>query len=538
MTDERRRPNGSGTIEELPDGRFRVRVFLDGKRVTLPGGPWDTREIAEGMLAAWQLSRGNGSFTAPTELTLGALGREWLDGRELGGSERREVVRSIRVERSIWSRHVAESDLAGLPLTKVGTPEVRAFARWLRARRCVSAIRTRDGVKLRDTSRTLSRSMQTHALRLVRAVLDVAVERELLARNPAHGVSVAVGARAPRDLSEDWLREDELGRLLACPALDLRDRTAYAVALGLALRLDDIKAIEVAHVELDARVPGPAVRVWIAKSQKWHRVPVLPWLAPWLRAHLATLPKGARYLFPAPDTKDTRVRGQARYGVSYDFGWAAKRERALVGRGKKRAVVDRTHPSALEIAGVKRKIRFHDLRGSTATHLALGTWGRRWALHEVQAMLAHSDSRVTERYVRRATDTLADAARDTPGCPRLPMTGTDGTQNRPVFPDAPGGIRTCDLSLRKGKRGRGTARGYERRGQRMGNEVALEVLAMAARGRIPGSLLDEFADVVLGRADVQLAQAIAKGGRHVARVAIELAEMVLADGVQKRSATR
>ena len=46
--------------------------------------------------------------------------------------------------------------------------------------------------------------------------------------------------------------------------------------------------------------------------------------------------------------------------------------------------------SVLKHAGIARKMRFHDLRGPTATHLALGTWwGRAWTLNEVQQFLAH-----------------------------------------------------------------------------------------------------------------------------------------------------
>ena len=71
-------------------------------------------------------------------------------------------------------------------------------------------------------------------------------------------------------------------------------------------------------------------------------------------------------------------------------------------------------------AGVDHKIRFHDLRGTCATHLALGTWGRKWSLHKIQRMLAHADQRVTERYVRRAMDELATAAAETPGGPGCP----------------------------------------------------------------------------------------------------------------------
>ena len=80
-------------------------------------------------------------------------------------------------------------------------------------------------------------------------------------------------------------------------------------------------------------------------------------------------------------------------------------------------------PSALERAGIARRIRFHDLRGTTATHLALGSWGRPWTLNEVQQFLSHSDQRVTERYVRRAQDALAQAAKATLGGPAAQPSG-------------------------------------------------------------------------------------------------------------------
>jgi len=266
----------------------------------------------------------------------------------------------------------------------------------------VSAIRTRSGTVLRPTKRRISTQVQKHVLRLVRQVLEEAVRRELLATNPARLVRAAPVRRA--DVEDDWLRADELDVLLGCEGISLRDRTAYACAIGLALRLNDLKAIKVADVDLDAEVPGPHVTVRISKSDRIHRVPVLPWLAPWLRAHLETLPEGATWLFP--------TASGARYKGAYDFRWAPKRERL-----KNAKEPSETHAGALGVAGVERRIRFHDLRGTCATHLALGTWGRAWNLHEVQRMLAHADQRVTERYVRRAMDELAAAAMATPGGP-------------------------------------------------------------------------------------------------------------------------
>jgi integrase len=47
-------------------------------------------------------------------------------------------------------------------------------------------------------------------------------------------------------------------------------------------------------------------------------------------------------------------------------------------------------PEWLAAAGVKRELRWHDLRHTCASALVSGMWGRRWSLQEVCAMLGHS----------------------------------------------------------------------------------------------------------------------------------------------------
>ena len=352
------------------------------------------------------------AIVAPGAITLAAFGREWLDRREIDGSSARSRVRSIQGERSVWTRHVAASALARIAVQSIRVRDVEGFALWLRSREAVQAIRARDGTVHRPTGKPLSYQMQREALRLVRQCLDDAIRLDLIRSNPAK--LVRVGRQVSRaDLEDDWLRASDIDLLLGCDAISLRDRTVYPCAVGLALRLNDLKSLRVEDVHLDARVPGPHIRVWISKSERWHRVPILPWLDPWLRAHLATLRKDCPWLFPNRE-------GQP-YGKHFSFGWPSKRER---GRGENGQ--DLVIPSALERAGVDRKIRSHDLRGTCATHLALGTWGRTWSLHEIQRMLVHSDQRVTERYVRRALDTLSTAAAETPGGPStLPTVAHD-----------------------------------------------------------------------------------------------------------------
>lgn len=390
-----------GSVEPLPSGRFRFRATVNGKRQTV--GTYETEEEAYRVQAAWSLEVREGGIVAPSSLTLRAHGDQWLDHRELFGSGKRQIIKSIESERSNWTRHICAHPIAEMPLECIDANAVREFERWLRSRHSVRARRKGGVVTLRDTGEVLTQGTRAHVLRLLHRMLEPLVG-SIFTRNPAKGISAAVDPIArSHDVSDDWLRQVEIDQLLGCGAIPIHLRTAYAAGIGLALRLNDLKNAEVADVDLDCKVPGPGIRVWISKSGLYHRVPIMPWLVPILRDHIARLPAGSRWLFP-------NAEGE-RYCKGYDFKWAKKKA--------KRGAYD----SALTIAGVDRKIRFHDLRGTCATHLALGTWGRTWSHFEIQKMLAHSDAKVTERYLKRVVAPLAEAARNTPGGPRFGVHG-------------------------------------------------------------------------------------------------------------------
>lgn len=68
----------------------------------------------------------------------------------------------------------------------------------------------------------------------------------------------------------------------------------------------------------------------------------------------------------------------------------------------------------VEAAGIKRRIRWHDLRHTCATSLLAGWWGgRKWTLDEVCGYLGHSSVKVTERYARKLGETQAKAVSET-----------------------------------------------------------------------------------------------------------------------------
>lgn len=387
-----RRKNGEGTVCRRSDGKWRTRMWVHGKRRDLQ--VFDTEIEARRFLRAWNIDVESGAIVAPAAETLRVYGETWLDRRELHGSRKRAQVRDIDNERSLWRTHVEKSRLAGLALDAIRRRDVDDFVSSLRRKKALQTVRTRGGSISLETDRTLSRGVVKHALRLVRTCLDDAYRREVISSNPA--ADIDVGHATSTDTKWDFLRVDEIDSLLKCEALTEAARAFFAVAIFAGLRLSEILHLQWADVHLDVEVPGPSMLIRFGrkggatKSGKARTVPILPALLPWLRAQHARAGQQT-YVFTSPDG--------SHFAEGYTSGWPAKAGR----------------PSALERAGVPRQIRFHDLRHTCGTHLALGSWGRTWSALEIKGMLGHSSLRVTERYTHLADNTLHDAAKATHG---------------------------------------------------------------------------------------------------------------------------
>jgi integrase len=498
----------TGSIDELPDGRWRVRVTVGGKRRVL--GCWDTEKEAQRRLDAWNSAVSNRAIEAPSGVTLAAYGAEWLDRRELNGSRARAAVRDVDSERSLWRRHVEPSKLGGKTLGDIRPRDVDAFVEWLRTRKKTQAKRVlRDGkmvIERTTLEKRISSQTQRHVMRLVRTCLDEACRAEIIDRNPAEGFTVTVTAKK---LDDDWLRPDEIRRLLACAEIPEVDRAFYAFAIGTGLRLNDIKGIELRHVHLDAEQPHVDVR--IRKSEQgedeevWHRVPILSWLVSWVAPQVARA-KGP-YLFGNRD-------GMRYASKDEDFGWSGKKD----ARSKEL-------PPALARAGIARRIRFHDLRGTTATNLALGTWGRKWAPLEIKAMLFHADLRTTERYIRRANDLLATAAAETTGGigtfrsehSANPVRTQEDSNLRPTAPEA--SVDSVSFPMV-------AAQPY-----RNGTECARAVLMGAVRGELDDAAIEALVEHALARpTDEVLDLVIGLDGATRKVSALGLARLVMKGG--------
>jgi hypothetical protein len=67
----------------------------------------------------------------------------------------------------------------------------------------------------------------------------------------------------------------------------------------------------------------------------------------------------------------------------------------------------------VSMANIGRRVRFHDLRHTHASHLLQGSWGRKWMLSEIAQMLGHSSVNMTTRYAHLSEGGIAQAVRET-----------------------------------------------------------------------------------------------------------------------------
>lgn len=382
------RPEGSIGRERQRDGRirFRVRLLVEGERRSY--GLYDTYEEAEDALAAALEQRG----ALASGTTLRSWGEEWFRRREKSGR-----VRGLAKERGVWKVRIAGYAIASLPITRIKRVHV---VRWLEEL----------------VARTPRLSVQSirHARRLVIGALEAALDDGRITGNAARGARIP--ARDETTVERwTWLTSDEIGALLAIPVHDpprvrggkggrktgtitSAQRSAMVVAIYAGLRAGELWGLRWSDVILDGDRPELVVRHSRELATKSGRVRRVPLLGP-ARAELE------RWRALAPGVGDALVwpadRGRC-HRDGYDAGWA----RVKV------------------LAGIARRVRWHDLRHTCASHLVQGTWGRTWRLEEVQAMLGHESIRTTQRYAHLAPGGLHDAARATTAT--APVAGQHG----------------------------------------------------------------------------------------------------------------
>lgn len=160
-----RRRRLRGGVDELPSGRFRARVLDEttGTRHSL--GTFQTRGDADAALAKASADQGRGVWIAPDRgrVTLAEYAPRWLDARLTSkGEPLRPRVRELY--EGELRLHILPA-VGDLPLARLKTPTIRSWYSSMLA----------DGPRA---------STAAKCYRLLRAILNTAVEDGLLAVNP------------------------------------------------------------------------------------------------------------------------------------------------------------------------------------------------------------------------------------------------------------------------------------------------------------------------------------------------------------------
>lgn len=235
----------------------------------------------------------------------------------------------------------------------------------------LSAINRRDVQAFQNDllKEGLSPASADHHVKLMRRVLNLAVQWEMLEKNPLKGIELYL----VDNQVENYLDPEQLDRLVEVLKTD-KNRMVCLILLYListGARLNEALTATWKNVNVEGGVWK--VDALLSKSKKSRSIPLND-SALWVLEQLTSKGK-SEYLFPSP------VTGKPYTTITR--AWYRLRKKAKI-----------------------PDIRLHDLRHGFASLLVSG--GR--SLYEVQQILGHSDPKVTMRYAHLSAKALQDAA--------------------------------------------------------------------------------------------------------------------------------
>jgi len=264
-------------VAQLPSGRFIARWSDPDGRRCQADQTFDSTSDARAFLATVKADILRRTYRAPRKVTetLAGYGAEWVASRP-------RIKESTRLQYEIDFRRHVEPHLGERALDRIDPEAVRkwnaALARDLRAEL---------GHTGRDGSATVAR-----AYRLLRAILQTAVDDELLVRNPCR----IAGAGEARSKERPVLSVAEIAALAAEVPGHYRAFVITAAFSGLragelaALRVADLDLGDAPSVRVSRRLyrVGAEITVDTPKSTRGFRTVAVPaFLAEELRVHLA-----------------------------------------------------------------------------------------------------------------------------------------------------------------------------------------------------------------------------------------------------------
>jgi integrase len=422
-----RRAPGHANVEEHPKGSglWRVRARIEGrlKQVASKLSEAEANEMANTYAVV------RNDRVLRDGVTLSQFGLGFMDRRERMG------VRAVAKDLASWGKHIDRDPLGSLPVSAIERVDILD---WLDRRR--SAHRTR--IKI---------------LNLLRVALQEAVDRGLLQANPARDVRVhRAGDRTATDDLTGILTPDEQQALIAAVPEASRGLVVFALMTGLRqaeqwwLQHEDLYQ---GHIVVRRSVGGLP-----PKSGRNRTVYLLGPAQRALELELTYAKPGVPWVWPGA-RKSRRQQGKA-----------PKKWRSWVLK-----------------AGIKRRVRWHDLRHTCATSLLAGWWGRKWSIDEVCQHLGHSSVTVTERYARKLAETN-----------QLAVAGTVFPESSPMMlspipfqaknKGADSGIRTRDLRFTNEPRLLASTHSYAPARSRSGTAFPAGIWALALAAKNLGVL--------------------------------------------------
>lgn len=420
-----------GTIEQLPNGRWRVRFRVGGRLRTLD--TFDSEPQAEAY-RRYFAERLTDSDSA-RDVTVADFGDKVLLRRELRGR-----IADPDSDRSRFEQHIQRDEIGRAPIRALDGDRERVLA-WL------------ERLEAKGLAEQTIRNCRT----VLSLICEAAIGKRLLRANPLRGIR-----REPEKRTDDpwtYLTLEEQARVLdAARRRGIWEIIAFSIGSGLragelvSLRLEDVH-LDDADPHLWVRYGGPPTRRHPrGEPPKWGRIRRVQLFGIAKVALEAWLPKLAGVRNPHglafPRLGGGRWDAGGYRDPAHVIPWESWKGASA--RASKRGKTIPAVVGLLEEAAITREFRWHDLRHTCGSSLVSGWWGRSWSLIEVRDLLGHRDIATTQRYAQLGETAAKAAAREADAAfhavPRLEVALPDSST---IPLGATLGNRTPDLRFTK-----------------------------------------------------------------------------------------